>query len=131
MRALSVVVIGACLCGWSHAQTLDESPKTVAQSADISAEPEAPAQPPRRGQVELSYGAARLTGGNTNWSDYHLGGHVVVAPGSTLNWELASERHFGERGTLGVLAFTQDLSDRLMLIGQRFFDDQATIGFTA
>lgn len=68
-----------------------------------------PADSPH-GRVEMGLGYAVLNGGNSNWSDQYVRGHVGLKPGTTLNWDLASQRHFGQRGTVGALSLTQDLS---------------------
>lgn len=55
-------------------------------------------------------GFASLTGGNSNWNDQFVRGHVGLKPGTTLNWDLSSQRHFDERGTVGALSLTHTLS---------------------
>ncbi|MGE8317218.1 MAG: YaiO family outer membrane beta-barrel protein [Comamonas sp.] len=62
------------------------------------------------GRVEAGLGYAALNGGNRNWNDEYVRGHVGLKPGTTLNWDLASQSHFGQRGTVGALSLTQDLS---------------------
>lgn len=105
-RALALAAALACAAPAVLAQT---------PAAQIPAAPDAAASAPEaplRGRVDLGLSGARLTAGESNWFDQYARGFVVVKPGTTVNWDLNHERHFGERGTVGALALTQDLSTR-------------------
>ncbi|MDO5626223.1 MAG: YaiO family outer membrane beta-barrel protein [Pseudomonadota bacterium] len=62
------------------------------------------------GRVEAGVAGANLTGGNRSWRDAYLRGHHAFQPGTVLNWELGSQGHFGQRGTLGAASLTHVLS---------------------
>ena len=83
-------------------------------AAQITATPPAPPPPaeatPTRGRVDLGISGARLTAGEKSWFDQYARGFYSLRPGTTVNWDLSHERHFGERGTTGALAFTQDIN---------------------
>ena len=88
--------------GWAQTPAADEAAAPMA---------DAPAfEPGKRGRVDIGMGFASLTGGNSNWNDQYMRGNVGLKPGTTLNWELASQRHFSERGTVGALSLTHTLS---------------------
>ncbi|MEG0974352.1 MAG: YaiO family outer membrane beta-barrel protein [Comamonas sp.] len=83
----------------------------TAVAAPVASAADAPAfEPGQRGRVDLGMGFASLTGGNSSWSDQYMRGNIGLNPDTTLNWELASQRHFNERGTVGALSLTHTLS---------------------
>ncbi|MDO5086598.1 MAG: YaiO family outer membrane beta-barrel protein [Comamonadaceae bacterium] len=61
-------------------------------------------------RVEVGFSGAHLTDGNRSWRDGYVRGHTTLRPGTVFNWELASQGHYGQRGTLGAVSVTQDLS---------------------
>ena len=103
--------LGFCLSGlltptWGWAQAAASEPSSAAAAAP----PTSAFEPGRRGRGDVGMGFASLTGGNSNWNDQFVRGHVGLQPGTTLNWDLASQRHFDERGTVGALSLTHTLS---------------------
>lgn len=99
------------------AQSTTAAPVVTAAAA--SASPASPASPAsaERGRIEAGVGGASLSDNNRSWRDGYVLGHYKLQPGSTLHWEIASQGHFGQRGTLGALSFTQDLSPLWYLSG--------------
>ncbi|GAB2811636.1 hypothetical protein GCM10027276_10600 [Comamonas piscis] len=96
------------------AQAADATPGSpMAAPAAPPAADEAPAadfEPGRRGRVDIGAGFSSLTGGNSNWNDEFVRGNVGLKPGTILNWDLSSQRHFDQRGTVAALSLTQTLS---------------------
>ncbi|QMV71677.1 YaiO family outer membrane beta-barrel protein [Comamonas piscis] len=112
--ALSAAALLAPALALAQAQAADATPgSTMAAPAAPPAADEAPAadfEPGRRGRVDIGAGFSSLTGGNSNWNDEFVRGNVGLKPGTILNWELSSQRHFDQRGTVGALSLTQTLS---------------------
>ena len=99
------------LCGLGNALAQAPNADTSAAVDSPAASAPAPAyEPGTRGQVDIGMGFASLTGGNSHWNDQFIRGNIGLKPGTTLNWELASQRHFDERGTVGALSLTHTLS---------------------
>ena len=92
-----------------QAQAAPQTPAATAASAPAEPAPPA-ADAPTRNRIELGGSAASLSDGNASWRDAYVRGHSTVQPGTTLNWELASQGHFEQRGTLGALSVTHELS---------------------
>ena len=92
------------------AQTTAASAAAPVTAAEPAAAPAADFEPGQRGRVDIGAGFSSLTGGNSTWNDEFVRGHVGLKPGTTLNWELSSQRHFDQRGTVGALSLTQTLS---------------------
>ena len=99
------------LPGNSAAQTVEnEAAASTATAPETVPAPAPDFEPGRRGRVDVGMGYSTLTGGNSNWNDQFVRGHIGLKPGTTLNWDLASQRHFDERGTVGALSLTHTLS---------------------
>lgn len=98
----SLALSAAALLAPAMAQTTAASAAAPVTAADF--------EPGKRGQVDIGAGFSSLTGGNSNWNDEFVRGNVGLKPGTTLNWELSSQRHFDQRGTVGALSLTQTLS---------------------
>ncbi|GAB2490888.1 hypothetical protein GCM10027082_47450 [Comamonas humi] len=58
-----------------------------------------------------------MRGASGDWRDAYVRGMYRVAPGTTLNAELASQGHFNQRGTLGALSVLQDVSPDWFVMG--------------
>lgn len=99
--------------GISSAQTAEgeaAAPTATAPEAAPAPAPSADFEPGHRGRMDVGMGYSTLTGGNSNWNDQFVRGHIGLKPGTTLNWDLSSQRHFDERGTVGALSLTHTLS---------------------
>lgn len=113
--ALSAALLAPAL---AVAQTADATPAAAMASTPVAppadAQPaDAPAadfEPGRRGRVDAGMGFSSLTGGNSNWNEQFVRGYVGLRPGTTLNWDLSSQRHFDQRGTVGALSLTHTLT---------------------
>lgn len=112
--ALALSAVALLAPALALAQAADATPGSpMAAPAAPPAADEAPAadfEPGRRGRVDIGAGFSSLTGGNSNWNDEFVRGNVGLKPGTILNWELSSQRHFDQRGTVGALSLTQTLS---------------------
>ncbi|MCD2165292.1 YaiO family outer membrane beta-barrel protein [Comamonas koreensis] len=106
----SLALSAAALLAPAMAQTTAASAAAPVTAAEPAAAPAADFEPGQRGRVDIGAGFSSLTGGNSNWNDEFVRGHVGLKPGTTLNWELSSQRHFDQRGTVGALSLTQTLS---------------------
>ncbi|MGE8494708.1 MULTISPECIES: YaiO family outer membrane beta-barrel protein [Comamonas] len=107
----SMALSAAALLAPAMAQTTGAG--TTAPITEPAAAPAAPAadfEPGQRGRVDIGAGFSSLTGGNSNWNDEYVRGYVGLKPGTVLNWDLASQRHFDQRGTVGALSLTHTLS---------------------
>ncbi len=90
------------------AQTPQNTTTETESATPASAAPDF--EPGKRGRVDIGMGFSSLTGGNSNWNDQYIRGNVGLKPGTMLSWELASQRHFDNRGTVGALSLTHTLS---------------------
>ncbi len=106
----SLALSAAALLAPAMAQTTAASAAAPVTAAEPAAAPAADFEPGKRGQVDIGAGFSSLTGGNSNWNDEFVRGNVGLKPGTVLNWELSSQRHFDQRGTVGALSLTQTLS---------------------
>ncbi|MEJ5152957.1 YaiO family outer membrane beta-barrel protein [Comamonas sp. MYb396] len=107
----SLALSAAALLAPAMAQTTAASAAApITEPAAAPAAPAADFEPGQRGRVDIGAGFSSLTGGNSNWNDEYVRGYVGLKPGTVLNWDLASQRHFDQRGTVGALSLTQTLS---------------------
>ncbi len=109
-RFRRTAVVGAAfvfLTGGAFAQAAGGS---ATASPAVPVVPDAPAAAPTSGSVEVGVAAAHLSDGLRHWTDGYVLGHVTPAPGTVLHWNLASQRHFGETGTVGALTAVHDFS---------------------
>lgn len=106
----SLALSAAALLAPAMAQTTAASAAAPVTAAEPAAAPAADFEPGKRGRVDIGAGFSSLTGGNSNWNDEFVRGNVGLKPGTVLNWELSSQRHFDQRGTVGALSLTQTLS---------------------
>ncbi len=106
----SLALSAAALLAPAMAQTTAASAAAPVTAAEPAAAPAADFEPGQRGRVDIGAGFSSLTGGNSNWNDEFVRGHVGLKPGTVLNWELSSQHHFDQRGTVGALSLTQTLS---------------------
>lgn len=107
----SLALSAAALLAPAMAQTTAASAAApITEPAAAPAAPAADFEPGQRGRVDIGAGFSSLTGGNSNWNDEFVRGNVGLKPGTVLNWELSSQRHFDQRGTVGALSLTQTLS---------------------
>ena len=61
-------------------------------------------------EIEIGGSHAGLSDGSASWRDGYVKGTHGFGTQGTLAWELDAQRHFGEQGTLGSIAYTRDLS---------------------
>lgn len=107
LRSSTLLLLAAALpVPALHAQTAAAPAAPAASAAAPTAKDEAATD----SRVEAVFSGAHLTDGNRAWRDAHVRGHNTLRPGTVLNWELASQGHYGQRGTLGAVSLTQDLS---------------------
>ncbi|WP_312759057.1 YaiO family outer membrane beta-barrel protein [Pulveribacter sp.] len=109
-RAALVAATGFCLAGvtLAHAAEGEDVPLSPAPAA--SAAPDSPDSEPTSGSIEVGVAGAHLSDGLQHWTDGYALGSFRPAAGTVLYWSLASQRHFGETGTVGALSMVHDFT---------------------
>lgn len=108
-RAALAAATGCCLAGVALAQTADGEVAPPSAAA-VPAAPDAAGPEPTSGSVEIGVSGAHLSDGLQHWTDGYALGNFRPAAGTVVYWSLASQRHFGETGTVGALSVVHDFS---------------------
>lgn len=87
------------------------TPAAASPAAPVAATPAPAANEYRTGRIEVGGAGAKLSDDHSSWRDGYVRGHVQAQPGTTVQWGVARERHFDERGNVGSIGIVQDINE--------------------
>lgn len=105
--------IGATLAGVAHAESIvavDAGGSLADASAHAVMSAATTDTAKRQHTLEVGGATASLSNHSPNWRDAYLKGTHHLGENGVLQWQVDSQKHYGERGTSGAISYTRDIN---------------------
>ena len=105
----------ASLAGTAQAQAVSSTTGLATEAGASFGSASTPAAPASadvvtRHTIEAGGSTADLSDNSPNWRDGYLKGTHHFDGQGVLQWQVDSQKHYGERGTLGAVSYTRDIN---------------------